>query len=164
MKETLIALVVASALVGCAQKPYVIQNTYDPSEYQWSNAKGTASILGQAFMRTVGGDVKTCAGAPVFLVPDTRYVEEIVRAGAEGKTLPPHEQLSSFAKQTLCTLDGSFEFRDLAAGRWFVYTAVSWKAPAINLFGDPYLQEQGGIIFTAVNLTDGQSLKVPITR
>lgn len=75
---------VCLAAAGCV-RPYTMQTHFDPSDATWSKQPGTASISGQAFLRTRGGDVKTCAGSKAFLAPSTPYTREAVAAWTSGR-------------------------------------------------------------------------------
>lgn len=73
MRAFAVSFVGLLALSGCAAQPYTIQTPFNDAEMAWSQSPGTAAIKGQGFLKTVGGDVKTCAGNVVSLVPDTPY-------------------------------------------------------------------------------------------
>src|ERR1700683_3015043 len=87
-------------------------------------------------MMTVGGDVKTCAGATVDLLPATTYNLEVVDAARHG-----HEVLSNrsiepdkFIKAAVCDAQGNFKFDGLADRSWIVWTNVTWGIPTGSVF------------------------------
>ncbi len=51
--------------------------TFNPCEIRWFTEKqGNNTIKGQAFLRTIGGYIRTCAGYDVLLVPFSSYAKE----------------------------------------------------------------------------------------
>lgn len=65
-------------LSGCAvsqQKP-VPRIPFPAAEFAALPTKGTGTLTGQVFMKTVGGDVKFGAGSTVYLVPVTSYSKQ----------------------------------------------------------------------------------------
>jgi hypothetical protein len=57
---------------------------FNEGDFQpWAGA-GPATLHGQAFFKTVGGDVKTCAGSGVFLMPANPYGEGLATADSKG--------------------------------------------------------------------------------
>lgn len=80
MRKTWLAtFVAASALSACATTPPVTLNsTYNSEEVAWAQAQGNNVITGSAVLRTVGGDVKTCAGLKAMLVPAGTYSSELM--------------------------------------------------------------------------------------
>ena len=64
-----VALFVAAFLAGCAAPKVDLNSTLDPREVAYIKASGSGQIAGQAFLKTVGGDVKYAAGNAVTLIP-----------------------------------------------------------------------------------------------
>jgi hypothetical protein len=82
--------------------PYALRTPFLDSDFRPWSKPGPAAISGQAFLRTVGGDVKTCAGQDVSLMPGTQYN------------------------------DGRFSFGGLSARLWIVVVDVTWSVPGEN--------------------------------
>jgi len=145
--------------------PYV-----DADFAPWSGP-GTATLHGQAFLKTVGGDVKTCAGEAVFLIPGNPYDDELVTAKGSGLANGDARVRSHF-RETICDAQGNFAFEAVPAQRWYVATMVTWNTPHIYapgeqpepqtsfLFGGtipaaPALDQQGGGLLQSVTLQPG---------
>jgi hypothetical protein len=152
------------ALAGCAQ-PYVIQAQFDPKLVEWSRQTGTATIRGQGFMRTRGGEVRTCAGQPAFLTPRSPYSDEthlflsqphMGRAPVQN-TSP---LASGFARSATCDAQGNFVFRDLPAGEWYVRVNVTWEVP-ISAYSTAL---QGGTLSRPVTTRPGQTEELIVSR
>ena len=81
MKLRIVAgMTVFSGLFGCMpMTPVVMQNSFNQAEAEYIFQEGPHMISGQSFMRTNGGDVRTCAGMEVSLVPQTAYSTERMR-------------------------------------------------------------------------------------
>lgn len=153
----LILFVIPAALllVGCAPQARVYQLTSPYSEADflpWKN-KGTATLVGQAFMKTVGGDVKTCAGNDVFVLPANKYNHEVM-----GEIMKPgtvkftNRDSGSFAYniKTTCDSQGNFAFPNIAADSWYIIVDVTWGVP--TQYG---VDSQGGMLVKLVDLKAG---------
>lgn len=142
--KVFIPLLALISLTSCAS-PYTIKTSFNPEEVQWSLKSGTSTIKGQGFLRTVGGDIKTCAGYPVDIVPYSKYSAEIHDANENGKLRSgianKDSAQASFKKITQCDAQGNFEFTDLPAGQWFAETLVKWQVS-----NGYYMENQGGWI------------------
>jgi hypothetical protein len=134
--------------------------------------QGPASLHGQAFLKTVGGDVKTCAGARVLLLPATPYVDELLAKAKAGISVQTEPRLIAYSRSTICDAQGNFSFAALPAQRWYVLTSVTWGVPHIDEPGDqpapltslllgipgaPETDQQGGELLQAVTLTPGDN-------
>lgn len=167
------------ALVGCARPAdaplpaYQVTTPFQEQDFQqWAGA-GPSSLSGQAFLKTVGGDVKTCAGSKVLLLPDNGYVEEMMANESSGSTYANMDhRLLDYIRQSMCDAQGNFAFSALPAGNWVVMTSVTWGAPHVALPGEdpapltglilgiphsPDVDEQGGELRKAVSLQSGDN-------
>lgn len=135
----------------------------------WAGS-GAGNLHGQAFLKTVGGDVKTCAGERVLLLPGVPYVDELLEKGRHGISVSPDPRLASYERSTVCDAQGNFSFTQLPAQRWHVLTRVTWAVPHINpssihqsplaslLFGvPPQTDQQGGDLEQAVVVSTGDN-------
>jgi hypothetical protein len=149
-------LVAALALGGCVRE-YTIQTPYDPAAAEWSTKDGDATIKGQAFLKTRGGDVKTCAGNKVTLIPSTARQDEIARAIDAGynKLIGSVPGGGLDWRNTRCDAQGNFVFTKLPAGTWWVEAVVRWEA-ADSI--------QGGGVREKVTTRPGDTADVIVTR
>src|SRR5690348_10625074 len=119
MRLIIAALLIGPMLLtGCARAPYTIQAHLDPDELAWANQQGTGTIMGQAFMKTVGGDVKTCAGNTVQLVPASAYTREMTAAARAGASAWANRdpRLTQYIRSTKCDAQGNFSFNAVPGG------------------------------------------------
>ena len=137
----------------------------------WSGA-GKSTLRGQAFLKTVGGDVKTCAGESVALVPTNPYFDELLEKWRVGVSVNPDPRALATVRHSICDAQGNFTFTSLPTQRWYVLTSVTWGVPHIAgpgedagplasaLFGippAPTTDEQGGPLLQAVALQLGDN-------
>ena len=123
----------------------------------WGGA-GPATLHGQAFLKTVGGAVKTCAGSRVLLLPATPYVDELLAKEKVGIAVQADPRLTSYSRTTICDAQGNFSFTGLPVKRWFVMTHVTWGVPQIGDSGDqPQTDQQGGELIQEVTLAPGDN-------
>lgn len=141
-----------ASVCACAQQPVAIQSKFDPHEVAWSRGPGTSTVRAQGFMRTRGGEVRTCAGQPAFLVPLSSYSREthelikrtMLRVRVEG--VDP--SAAEFSRKTRCDAQGNFTFRNVPAGEWFARAVVTWEVPSRQYSMDR--QGQAGRCFVGV--------------
>lgn len=155
-------------LTGCqATQPKVtLTSTFDPNEAAYINAAGSGSISGEAFLKTVGGDVKTAAGNNVELVPATRYARERIAAIYNGGACARQAvdfgaadpNYMRMTRRTVADAQGKFRFDGLAAGDYYIITFVIWGAP--SQYG---ISQQGCSLNQLVSLRDGESKSVILT-
>lgn len=164
MLKKLSFVAAAVALTGCMQNVVEIQTPFDPNAGTYILANGRSAISGQAFMRQAGGGVVTCAGEDVTLTPATTYQQERMRviygdiSGGSRTTgygdvpPPPAPGAERLTRTTKCDAGGNFEFRNLAAGDYYVSTTVQWMASQYSY--------QGGYLSTRVRLGVGEAARV----
>lgn len=147
--------------------PYQVTTPFSEQDFQPWTGSGPATVRGQAFLKTMGGDVKTCAGQKVILIPANAYGLELVQADKAGysdvSNIDP--RFSNYVHQTICDAQGNFTFTDLPAQPWAVETSVLWHVPHIDQPGDepgplaaflsgapppPEMDQQGGALIQEV--------------
>lgn len=167
------AAAIALTATGCATAPVAIplSSPYDPAAQ--AVRSGSNTISGNAVLRTVGGDVKTCAGFPVKIVPVTPYGTERLSAvygnGSSGyapsyamKTFTPanpHWETEAGRTET-CDSQGNFTFSNIADGDYYVVTVVMWGVPQSAY----YTAQQGGGLFQRVSVQGGETKRVVLTQ
>jgi hypothetical protein len=145
---------------------------FDVSDVASWSGNGPSNLRGQAFLKTVGGDVKTCAGEFVVLLPATPYVDEVIAKGKAAVSADVDSRLMTYSRKTICDAQGNFSFAGLPAQRWYVLTLVTWGVPHIDapsarpgpltslLLGipaSPATDQQGGDLVQVVTLTPGDN-------
>lgn len=120
------------ALVACATvAPVPLQSPFDEHSLAYAQGPGTATIEGQAFLKTRGGDVKYGAGEEVILLPVSPYTNEYVQGvGTIRGAATPDARLETYTRRTMAGGDGKFTFRNVPAGEYHVYTRVFWEIPS----------------------------------
>ena len=161
-------LAIASLLAVCAcaaPPPYAIQASFNRDQIAWIQSPGTGAIKGQAFLKTVGGDVKTCAGNIVVLLPSSAYTREIVSAGMSASNRSSsianlNEGLASYMKGGRCDAQGNFSVARLPAGDYIILTEVTWGVPRGN-YG---VSREGGPLTQEISLAMGEEKQVILSR
>jgi hypothetical protein len=146
MKKIIIPVLTAATIVGCASTSKMTQ-TFEPKNVEWVLEEGTRTITGQAFLKTLGGDVKTCAGNAVYLIPSSAYADERIQyiygTGMNGynphmtflgKRLPDADpRYGGYNIQGICDASGNFEFSNIPEGNYYLLAAVLWQTRANSL-------------------------------
>lgn len=173
MRRYLIIGLILFAAPAVAKKKVVapMVATFSVDDIAWAQKGGTATINGSALMRTVGGDVKTCAAQAVNLIPDSPYARERMTrmfGGPDGAgymaarrvpPLPPADSAyASAVKQDVCDSQGNFTFDHLAAGKYYVTAQVTWGIPTRY-----FTMTEGGMLMMPVVVTEGATKKVVLT-
>lgn len=125
---------------------------------------GTATITGQAFMKTRGGDVKYAAGVEICLMPVTSYSNQWYDESY--LVSKPITQYDSRYRQYIGTTmgdgEGRFEFVDVPAGDYYLSASIVWEYVSGGRY--PSLVPTGGVVAKKVSVEDGQELKIILTR
>jgi hypothetical protein len=173
--QTRAALAIAIAiLAGCATArsdttSVTIAEPFDEASAIAQMKAGTSSLKGSALLRKQNGGVVTCAGFEAMLVPATAYARARVRAiyGNESGGLnsadarrnptftPNPPAYSQLTQKTGCDAQGSFAFKSITGGDFYVVAPVIWKTSS---------GEQGGILSKLVTLREGEAKEIVLTQ
>jgi hypothetical protein len=170
MRNFIAGVPLVFGLLGCAQVGYFPPEAPAPMllpppaalEYASARGTGSATLTGQAFLTTRGGDVKVAAGRMVTLDPATPYAlawyEKYGRVLARVDELPPEPAFATACRTTQADAQGRFKFAGLAPGRYIARSTVTWET------GAAYAGTQGGVVSDVVDVSDGQGQEVMLTR
>lgn len=162
----LISLSFVAALTGCVTqqvKTTVARIPFPENEYKQLQKEGTATIKGQAFLKTRGGDVKVAAGEEILLNPVTSYSNQWYEESYLKKNpmVPGDPRQMEYVRKKIADGSGRFEFKNIPAGEYYVTGKVTWESPTGNKGA---LQTQGGMISKKVEVTDREEVEVMLTR
>lgn len=121
-------------------------------------SEGDAAIEGQAFLKTVGGDVKVGAGSRVTLIALTPYVTECLQIVQYANTGCFYNVQQSVRAET-ADAEGRFRFDRVRPGNYMLETSIVWGIP--TRYG---MQQTGGPVSARVSVADGETAKVLLTR
>lgn len=146
-------------LIGCARP--MITSTFIESEYNYINKSGTATIAGQAFVKTLDGNVKKAAGNTVLLYPVTDYTTEIIDIARFDRVQPGNlnTKLLQYTRQTTADADGNFQFSNLPAGSFYISCPIYWQAQ--NGYS---ISTQGATVRQQATVKDGEFLKIVVSH
>lgn len=151
-------LLLAWVIAGCSSTVDLSEHFHE-EDFAWSTKAGTAKLTGQAFVKTMGGDVKYCAGNEVYLVPGTRYADALTNMPKRANSRVKHpEGYAKYRRTTIGDGMGNFEFTNLPAGRWYVGCVVAWVYDA-----GMYTGTTGALAEAMVTLAEGESKRVVVT-
>lgn len=130
---------------------------FDPAEAAYINAPGKGVIDGHAFLRDKHGqiNVRYAAGEIVRLVPATAYAQARFAHFYGGSKFVPASSLTKFdqnpdyvalTRTTKSESTGRFTFENVAPGRYYVTTQLTWKPK------DSFMTE-GGAMYEEVTVT-----------
>jgi hypothetical protein len=136
-------------------------NQFVESDLEPYGLPGTGVVTGQAFLKTMGGDVKYGAGNVVQIWPATAFFEErFDKKHIQGKRIPDLDteteaKLAPFRRTVIADGFGNFEFRDLPVGKYLIACQITWLAGQ---------SMTGGFAVAKATVADGQTVKVVVTR
>jgi hypothetical protein len=164
--KTLVLLMLAIGTVGCTaptQQVISARKPFPEAEYLALQKVGTATVKGQAFLKTRGGEVKTAAGNEVFLNPVTSYSLDWYENSyiPNWKMEPADPRQASYMKTKLADGNGHFVFKNVPAGEYFLTTSVFWESATGY---QSSLRRQGGIISKKIKVIEGEELELVITK
>lgn len=149
-------------MAACAPQRVPVNAVFDPQEAAFIQRSGNGVITGQAFMRQLGGNVVTCAGETMYLIPVTRYSTERIQiiygntqsgrsyvGGPVPIDAPP--EYSQYQKTSTCDAQGNFRFDQVPPGEYYLVGRVIWAAGS---------SPQGGSQMRRVRVAPGQTQTV----
>lgn len=163
--STKLALIGLCAMMvsGCAgMMPPAKRNVaFDEEMFKSSIEPGTATITGQAFLKTRSGEVKFGAGNEVVCVPVNAYtIETQQRTIIGGENLEaPDSRYAKYRRVTQADGSGNFQFSNLPAGEYFISCIIQWEYA--TSYGP---MPTGGVAYVRVKVNEGETVKVVATR
>ncbi len=143
------ALLLALALLATACAPMSPAPVREPTtpldtaEIAALLQPGASTITGQAFARTVGGEVRYGAGSTILLLPRTRYIEECIALKQSNASTHCGLRIAHYGRTATGDGTGRFKFERLRPGKYYLETSITWGVPS------PYGIRQTGGIFRA---------------
>jgi hypothetical protein len=157
-KLVVITLVTIGLFSGCSK---VQRIPFPVEEYEKlpKIESGTAIVKGQAFLRTMIGEVRYAAGSEVMLNPITSYSRQWYTESYLPSRLiaDADPRLWDYVVHTQADAEGRFEFRNVPAGEYYAVTKLIWYVPGSYA-------PQGGVIAKPIKVKEGQELNVILTR
>jgi hypothetical protein len=154
----LVALILA--LVGCAGRRVAThqrQSIFIEDEYAPYGEAGTSTIVGQAFVTAEDGETKYGAGSAIYLNPVTTYSTEWFEVGIlQGKHLSEADsRVWRFHREATADEMGRFKFTGLAAGEYYLATAINWEVAG---------KKTGVLVGAKVEVGEGETAEVTLTQ
>ena len=146
---------------GCVSK--IKRIPFPIEEYNVLSKTGNASLTGQAFMKTLGGDVKYAAGCDILLSPITSYSQQWYNESylLNKPIEDPDPQLYEYTYKTLGDAEGRFAFNNIPEGNYYLITTIIWyTATGFNYSLEP----QGGTIAEKIYLKENENLNIVFTH
>lgn len=129
---------------------------YDGAPLEPFRQRGNGKISGQGFLLTRAGDVKTCAGQRVYLIPVTAWTLKTL-GGPYDPTSQFYSKLGTALRTTTADAGGNFEFLGLPYGQYYAITSVVWDVPKEGL--------QGGVVRDLVTVSGATpTVKLILTK
>ncbi|MGD8294692.1 MAG: hypothetical protein PVF37_23470 [Desulfobacterales bacterium] len=149
--------------ISCVQqKSYTIKTPFRPEDWKLGLEAGNCRLEGKATLKTNDGEIKTCAGEEVILMPYNSYTEELYKVGKQGgfsEASNFDQSIKSYLMITTCDIDGNFEFDNLPSGKWLIYTQVVWQIPGRDGTG-----VQGGDMIKIFQTIENNTQKVYLSE
>ena len=170
----LAALAVTLAAAGCASPPGSPAGTeaaFDPAQVPRASLRGSNTVRGSALLRVGRGEVRSCAGATVALLPDSDYTRDRMRrlygsveqgsnTLAPGSTRRIEAADPTFAetvRTVTCDIHGRFAFTGVPDGIWYVTTSVGWRTR-----GNDPASQAGAALMQRVSLSGSSVVHVTL--
>lgn len=148
-------------MVGCAVPLQPRNISFNNDYFSRYAGAGDSKIVGQAFLKTRGGEVRYGAGNEVRLIPVTPYTQEDFDGGiVRGEPLTPVDsRVFQYIRKAIVGGQGDFEFKDLPAGDYIVTCIITWEVP-----GRYGLTPTGAVAYATVSVKSGETAKAIVTR
>jgi hypothetical protein len=160
MRKLFGLLVLAIALTGCITlTPYYMSTPFNEADFAIYNKQGNSTITGQAFLKTVGGEVKYGAGNIVCLYPANAYMKEVRTTDNKMMDIKNLDlRWKNFIKETTADANGRFEFKNLIPGEYYIECAIYW-----GVAGKYGVERTGALVRTKVRVNDGETINAILT-
>jgi hypothetical protein len=120
----------------------------DATAIQAAMRPGHAIVKGQAFSKTVGGDVKYGAGGQILVLPNSDYVSQCIAIlKMQYITTDCGKAIFPLGRVVIADGEGRFEIADLSPGDYSISTLITWGVP--GRFG---IEQTGGVVSTVVSV------------
>lgn len=158
MRHLLALAVIGLAMTSCRSFP---RPPFPLEEYlalPTVEEDGAATVYGEAFRRTLGGDTITAAGSEVMLNPVTSYSEWwYEHAYLKRRPVdPPDPRINDYCLRYTAGADGDFEFTNVPAGDYFLTASIYWSGGQYTTYGGPIVKR--------ITLRPGERKRVILTR
>jgi hypothetical protein len=163
-----LAVLVSGCVTPTPPTQLSVSEPFNPADFAWSQAKGTNVIVGNAVLRTQGGDPRTCAALPVKLIGVTKYstarMDAIYGNDESGfysiaammtRRLARNPEYEKFARVATCDAQGNFRFDEVPDGAYYVLAEVAWNVPTLG--------PQGGGLMQRVEVHRGETKHIVLT-
>jgi hypothetical protein len=133
---------------------------FPDAEYLALPKTGNATIKGQAFLTTKGGDVKKAAGKRILLNPVTSYsLEWYERSYLPGRRMEEADpKLEAYTRTQIADAEGRFVFKNVPTGEYFVTTTITWEIPTAYQG-----QVEGGLVTKRIKVNAGEEVEAIVT-
>ena len=147
---------------GCASGPVhqILTPFLDDDFHTWTQT-GPYTVTGQAFFKRPDGQVITCAGETVALMPLTGYTMELSKLLETGHGFPANyeRRAHKYDHKAMCDGAGKFHIDGLPALNWLLITRVSWQENGTFSFV-PYVggpSDKGGWLFQEIEIVSANN-------
>lgn len=127
------------------------------SDLAFAGDTGSATIEGQAFLKTQGGEVKVAAGNEVQLIPmcagSTLWLAKQIKYL---KAVQLDTTVKGATRTTTADGDGRFRFTQIPPGDYYAVSSVWWRVPG-------KYQQEGSYIAKQVHASNGQTASIVVT-
>lgn len=159
MRLRILGLALCIGVGSCVQTA-TLETPFRVEEHAFAINPGTATVVGQAFLRRNDGVVVYGAGSKVLLISVTSYTLEMANRAANApfgiQLTNLDARLVQYVKQTQADGEGRFTFAGIPDGMYMVSAMVTWMA------GDA---PQGGEVRANINIIGGKdAINVILTR
>lgn len=166
-KYSLLILPLFLLLTGCLQQ-YTIKNNFNEAEAQNALKPGKNTIKGSALIRQNSGNVVTCAGTEISLIPVTEYSNErifhLYKNTEKGFLSAIFYNPNAFTndnfayyramKNVTCNAQGFFSFNEIADGDFFVVSRIIWRVG---------YSTEGGLLMRKVSVRGGETKEIVLS-
>jgi hypothetical protein len=121
------ALVVACVVGSSTATAADVQ--FDAADFAPFAGDGPATLDGEAFAKTKGGELRTCMGETVFLIPANAFSISVINRFAFGTPVAKSwaGPAAPYWRESTCDSQGKFTFAGLPPGNWIAYGEVRWR-------------------------------------
>jgi hypothetical protein len=158
----LVALAAALTLCACTTpEPAHMLTPFQHDDFRFWTDDGDASLEGTVALKLPSGEVRSCAGQTVSLLPATAYNTELEQTLEEGRGFPADysKHARQYERKVECDANGRFFIGNLPSLNWIVMLHVGWDEPTTLPWTDTTVWQNvtGGYLIQQKRLTGGSN-------
>lgn len=145
-------------ITACASGPEVIQRIpFNSAEFASLPTRGSATVKGQAYIKTSAGELYYPRGEQARLNPVTSYSKQWYEVNylANKNIADADPRYLEYVYKAGFDHEGNFQFNNIPAGSYYLSAPIFWMEEIKNDDGSVLMKRQGMFVCQEIHVGDG---------